>query len=390
MSSHTLSADNEVTCVRKPENAAEVDETGYFAANPDIRDLGLTARDHFLTHGQAEGRLQFVNAADVIAMREWKIERLRFRSHPSRERKHGAPANFLSEALIAEFGIPDSPPVSAHPYGAGIVQLIHDNPDHLFLDVGAGLRERYYRNVVNTEIYPSVSTDVLCVGENMPFESNLFDHVFCFATLEHTRRPWDVAREICRVLKPGGTAYIDYPFLQPVHGYPHHFFNATPLGNQSLFEQDCDIRSLEIGWHHHPMVGMQWALTVFRNGLNEAEAREFESLRIKDIVNAPLGTLLEQDYCRNLHMNMQRIIASGSMLVAEKRAIASPDLTMPTAHDALPFTPPVQSPGTPPPDFAELEERADQLQQQLHAIHRSTSWRLTAPLRAVGRIFHSS
>jgi len=344
----------------------------------------MTAHEHFMSVGQAEGRVQCVNVAQVIGMRDWKFERLRFKAPLRLEREPGAPANFLSPALISEFGIPETPPISANPYGAPIVQVIHDNPDHLFLDVGAGLRETYYRNVVNTEIYPSASTDVLCVGESMPFDDDLFDHVFCFATLEHTRRPWDVAREICRVLKPGGTAFIDYPFLQPVHGYPHHYFNATPLGNQSLFEESCDILSLDIGWHQHPMIGVQWSLTAFRKGLPNAEGRKFEALRIKDIIECPVETLLEEDYCRGLDMDTRRVIASGSMLVAEKRS-APADVGRVRAD---PVTRPPRRPsfGTNATAVGILREHNALLQRQLDEMHRSTSWKITAPLRAIRRL----
>jgi 2-polyprenyl-3-methyl-5-hydroxy-6-metoxy-1,4-benzoquinol methylase len=54
--------------------------------------------------------------------------------------------------------------------------------------------------VVNLDIFRSVSTDVISVAEDMPFADEQFDFVLCFAVLEHVRRPWDVAREIGRVL----------------------------------------------------------------------------------------------------------------------------------------------------------------------------------------------
>jgi SAM-dependent methyltransferase len=312
---------DEVACVEAPAAADQVDEAGYLAANPDVRATGLSARDHFTAVGQAQGRIQAINIDQVTRLRAGKLARVVFRgASGATDRAVGCPANFLSAELLQEFAVPEAPPVSAHPYPDTVVRLIRDNPDKLFLDVGAGLRPTYYGNVVNTEIYPSFSTDVLCVGEAMPFASDQFDFVFCFATLEHTKRPWDVAAEICRVLKPGGTVMIDYPFMQPVHGYPHHYFNATPMGNRSLFERDCEIQSVDIGWHHHPMIGLQWMLTVFHRGLPPSDAEAFGNLRIKDIVDKPLDDLLQAPYCINLHTEMQRVIASGSLLIGTKNA----------------------------------------------------------------------
>lgn len=310
---------DELACVSQPGSADEVDEAGYFAANPDARWSGMTARQHFLLRGFGERRSQWVHLPEIARLRERKLSRVAFRDAPVPARQEGQAPNFLSRQTIEEFAIPESPPVSAHPYGRPVLDVIEANRDKLMLDVGAGVRQVYYANVINTDIYASVSTDVICIAEDLPFADEQFDAVFCLATLEHTRRPWDVASEICRVLKPGGTVMIDYPFMQPVHGYPHHYFNATPLGNRSLFETACDIRSVEVGWHHHPIIGLQWILTVFRNGLQPDEARRFEDLRIGDLVNRPLSTLMEESYCVGLAPQMKEVIATGSMLIATKK-----------------------------------------------------------------------
>ncbi|HUN39959.1 MAG TPA: class I SAM-dependent methyltransferase [Acetobacteraceae bacterium] len=309
----------ELPCVNEPLSVDDVEETGYLAANPDVRRSGISARQHFLTEGSAQQRSQWINLPQVTELRKRKLERIAFSREPEHVRRPDEAPNFLSRRLIEEFGIPEDPPVSAHPYGAPVLDVVRNNPDKLMLDVGAGLRRIYYANVVNTDIYASVSTDVICIAEDLPFADSQFDGVFCFATLEHTRRPWDVASEICRVLKPGGTIMIDYPFMQPVHGYPHHYFNATPLGNRSLFEAACDIQSVEIGWHQHPIVGLQWMLTVFRNGLPPDEARSFENLRIGDLLDRPVLTLLEASYSRLLAPQMQEVIATGSMLIGVKK-----------------------------------------------------------------------
>jgi hypothetical protein len=374
--------DDAVACVSRPSTPDEVDDAGYLLANPDVLASGLSPQAHFAACGQAEGRLQAVNIGAVRAMRDWKLARLVFSREPGAARKPGKPLHFLSRALIAEFAIPEAPPVSAHPYAPSVVQLIHDHRDKLFLDVGAGLRDVYYPNVVNTEIYPSVSTDVLCVGEAMPFADEQFDFVFCFATLEHTKRPWDVAREICRVLKPGGTVMIDYPFMQPVHGYPHHYFNATPMGNRSLFEDACDIRSVEIGWHQHPIIGLRWMLTVFRNGLQDQEARRFEHLPVKALLDASVEELLAESFCRDLAPEMQRVIATGSMLEAVKRVPADGFAWRATTAGAETM------PRAMTPDAAMIQLMTQNalLLGRLDAMAQSRSWRITRPLRFIGRL----
>jgi SAM-dependent methyltransferase len=161
----------------------------------------------------------------------------------------------------------------------------------------------------------------------MPFADDQFDGVFCFAVQEHTRRPWEAAREMCRVLKPGGTIMVDWPFLQPVHGYPHHYYNATPQGNAALLSPDCDIRQVVIGPHHHPAIGLQWMLTAWRNGLPDFIAMKFETLTIAELLDCPVESLLEQDWCTALHPEMAKAIPAGSLVIGVKRPVGPhPDI----------------------------------------------------------------
>ncbi|MGH7041710.1 MAG: class I SAM-dependent methyltransferase [Acetobacteraceae bacterium] len=273
------------------------------------------------------------------------------------------------------------------------MERIRTSRGALFLDLGAGLRYSYQSNVVNADIHPWVSTDVICIGEDLPFADAQFDHVLCFAVLEHTRRPWDVAREIHRVLKPGGTVMVDYPFLQPVHGYPHHYFNATPQGCASLFADGFDIVSSDIAWHQHPVIAVNWILTVWRNGLPEEEARSFEALRIADLVAGPLERLMEAPWCQALHPEMKRVIASGSLLTAIKRGADAAPGRKPTRASAasLPMATPAEvfltkAAAVESDHVTRLERENALLREEISVIRRSRSWRTTSPLRSVARL----
>lgn len=347
---------DEVVCVQLPASVDEVDEAGYLAANPDVCKAGVSARDHFAAYGRQEGRMQWINQDRVAEMREEKLGRVKFRTDPTVPRSRGAAANFLTPEIIAEFDIPDAPPVSANQYGGDFIADIRANPDKLCLDVGAGLRYTYASNIVNTEIYATISTDVVCVGEDLPFESEQFDYLICGDVLEHVLRPWQVADEICRVLKPGGKLLVDYPFLQGVHGYPHHYFNATPQGAVSLFEHACEIVESSIGPNNHPIQSIWWTLAAWRHGLQGADRERFEQLTIGDILATPPYEQLATPYCANLADEVKRIIPAGSTLIARKKS-----------------------------GPVERRDPARDVQSELAAMRASRSWRLTAPLRAVSR-----
>lgn len=55
------------------------------------------------------------------------------------------------------------------------------------MDCGAGCRSDYYENVINYEIVSYDSTDVVGVGESLPFEDETFDAVLSCAVLEHVK-----------------------------------------------------------------------------------------------------------------------------------------------------------------------------------------------------------
>jgi|TARA_B100000315_G_scaffold210208_1_gene206327 SAM-dependent methyltransferase len=138
--------------------------------------------------------------------------------------------DFLNDAIRREYRISATENVSDHPYGPPSLEPIHRHRDGLVLDCGAGSKSMDYANVVNVEIVPYPSTDVLTVGQALPFQDESFDAVLSLSVLEHVSDPCRCAAEIARVLKPGGELICVVPFLQPLHGYPNHFFNMTSEG----------------------------------------------------------------------------------------------------------------------------------------------------------------
>src|SRR5581483_8292626 len=100
---------------------------------------------------------------------------------------------------------------------------------------------------------PAITADVLIDPScELPFNDKSLDGIGCFAVLEHVTMPWRMADEFARVVKPGGKIYVDWPFLQPVHGYPSHYYNATREGLRNLFARDFEIEELRTGPHQGP------------------------------------------------------------------------------------------------------------------------------------------
>lgn len=115
------------------------------------------------------------------------------------------------------------------------------------LELGAGLDVHEAAAVVRTDafVYGTDHLDVVADAHALPFADASFDFVFSFAVFEHLHSPWIAAKEIARVLRPGGSTYHLSAFMQPLHGYPDHYFNATESGLRRLFSDDFEV--LEAG-----------------------------------------------------------------------------------------------------------------------------------------------
>lgn len=225
--------------------------------------------------------------------------------------------DFLSDALQREFHIDESDNVSSLAYDSNVTALIEQHRDGLVLDCGAGLRPEYLPNVVNFEICSYPTTDVRGVGERLPFRDCVFDAVLSLQVLEHVRDPFACAQEIVRVLKPGGTLYCVVPFLQPMHGYPSHYFNMSMQGLGRLFEDALVIDRQEVGMGGRPIFSLTWILQRWLAELPPDVAAEFATKRVADLIASP-ETLLAERWVSDLPDIVNAELASATTLYAHK------------------------------------------------------------------------
>ncbi len=227
--------------------------------------------------------------------------------------------NFLTDDLKAKYHIIDTDNVSAHDYDPIACNLIEQHRNGMLLDCGAGKRSTYYPNVVNFEIVPYDTTDVLGVGEELPFADQTFDAVFSLNVLEHVTNPFQCAAEIVRVMKPNATLYCVVPFLQALHGYPNHYYNMTHAGLRNLFDQKLTIHNQDVFPSGLPIWTLNHVLRRWLSDLDEATREQFASMQIKDLLNDPI-TYLEQPFVTQMSKEVQFELASTTALIATKPA----------------------------------------------------------------------
>lgn len=175
--------------------------------------------------------------------------------------------------------------VSRHPYSARAEEIIEAHAPGWVLDLGAGGKLERRENVVQIDIFRYPSVDVVGSADCIPFGDNSFDAVISQAVFEHLQYPEWAVSEVRRVLKPGGIAKIDTAFLQPEHGYPHHFYNATETGLLHWF-RDFDIEWSGVEPFQHPKWALHWFLGVYLDYIGRDEASVLRQLTVGHLIDA--------------------------------------------------------------------------------------------------------
>ena len=173
-----------------------------------------------------------------------------------------------------------------HAYSKFSQEIIEQCRGGLILDFGCGNPDphEHFPHVVLHEAVQYQQSDVVCITPRLPYRDEVFDAVISQAVFEHVPRPWMVAAELYRVLKPGGRIHLDTAFMQPFHGDPCHYFNMTISGLRVIF---ADFEEREVGIKPYQSVShsLRMQFETLRGHLNDGAwaARFDEFLRaLKD------------------------------------------------------------------------------------------------------------
>jgi SAM-dependent methyltransferase len=212
-------------------------------------------------------------------------------------------------------------PNPTNPYNATNLALIRQNPGSFILDYGSGNPRdaEIFDNVIRIDLVHYRSVDVVTNTPRLPFTDDTFDFVVSESVFEHVRDPWHCARELYRVLKPGGRIHIDTAFLFPVHGDPYHFYNMTLEGVAETFKM---FRKVDSGVGPHQTCGT--AMNVFFNyflSLIEDEAA-------RGGLTAARGGIDFTQFDAVIPPDKQHIMSAGVYFIGEKPWPAGGDAEM--------------------------------------------------------------
>jgi SAM-dependent methyltransferase len=263
--------------------------SGYLLANPDVARCGVDPRAHFLQYGVNEGRRQ-INSAIVEPTSSYRAGKYRRFSPLLGKKARERPPIFPMVVGRDHYNLAAYAGESANRCFGPFEDEMESNPTKNYLDIGCGLRSKVYENCLYLEVYPAITADLIVEPNNTyPIEDGVLDGIGCFAVLEHTSEPWKVIDEIRRMLKPGGKVFIDWPFLQPVHGYPSHYFNATRKGLVSRFSEWCDVIDAKTYPNQTPDYTAHWILGKMINDLPKEKRTKIKNLTVGELIASPPG-----------------------------------------------------------------------------------------------------
>lgn len=171
-------------------------------------------------------------------------------------------------------------------YHPDIVEILR-RPGTVVLDIGCGIRDTVFDNMVTQDVYPTPTATLISdpAETRLPFASETFDLVLLDSVLEHVPDPVALLEEGFRVLKPGGQIFGDAPFLQPLHLAPHHYFNFTPYGLEVVAAKaGLTLAYVAAEAHQRPEFSLEWMLRRTFELVPAAEAARLENMSVKDFL----------------------------------------------------------------------------------------------------------
>ena len=85
---------------------------------------------------------------------------------------------------------------------------------------------------VGFDLHPGSNVDVVGDAHRLSeyFDEDYFDGIVSSAVFEHLAFPWIVAEEVSKVLKVGGTLFVETHFSYSMHEMPWNFFQFSHKG----------------------------------------------------------------------------------------------------------------------------------------------------------------
>lgn len=185
----------------------------------------------------------------------------------------------------------------------------------VMLNIGAG-ETKLDPRMKNLEIEAGPGIDFVGSAMDLPFDAGTVDFIVTQEVLEHVSDPFQAAREIYRVLKPGGKAFIQLPFTIGFHPCPFDYWRFSEQGIEQLVSQ-AGFEKFNTGISVGPATGAYRIWVEFFAILFSLPLPKAYRL-VKGAFALLLYPLKYLDVIMNLHPERGRI-AGGFFVICEKQ-----------------------------------------------------------------------
>jgi len=145
----------------------------------------------------------------------------------------------------------------------------------LYLGYNQPFDDTLSENIIQLEINPKEFTDVIAMGEYVPFPDRSFDLVVISGVIEHTMYPDKVVEQSYRILHQGGKLYLSSPWVYPFHGGDNYRYSHQGLcillhqyENIEIGSLNGPLHALGIFLHHLMINSLSFNNKYIRYGLS--------------------------------------------------------------------------------------------------------------------------
>lgn len=109
-----------------------------------------------------------------------------------------------------------------------------ENKKILELGSGGGLLKELYPSIITSDVIELPQCDIICKGEDIPFEDESLDALFLLNTLHHIPDSEQFFKEADRVLKNNGIIYITEPANTAFSRFVYKNFHHEPFDTKQV------------------------------------------------------------------------------------------------------------------------------------------------------------
>lgn len=258
---------------RLVEDCGLFDALWYTRRHPEIQQVGLSPLDHYLSFGwrsrwspgpDFDADWYLKNYPDVESSGQQPL--LHYLLYGKSEGRHISAANQEESEAKSKKCYGDSSSSGTSQLNR-FLRLVEERRPHKVLEVGtkrsiateATHHMRHFpcterKNYIMVDIDEGIDVDVIADLHNLPDAwTETFDAFFAAAVFEHLQRPWIAAKEVARILKPGGICYIGTHQTFPIHGFPSDFFRFSKEALRLIFD-DAGLKVIDCNYKYRAKI----------------------------------------------------------------------------------------------------------------------------------------